>query len=118
MKLIIKNTTDHVVHPSPEINASFPSKMLFSWFDGTIKRGWKNPLKEGDLYDLDPESSCKRVMAVWTKHWQQQSDSKKAKGGKLSILPTLIKSFGGLFLSSMTVRLATVLLQQVMAKFS
>lgn len=37
---------------TPERFASFPSKMLFSWFDGLIWKGWKRTLATEDLWSL------------------------------------------------------------------
>ena len=89
---------EFVANPSPELAASYPSTLVFAWFDSIIKKGWKNPIQEEDLYDISPEFSCRNVMMTWTRHWQNQENKKKSKGEKLSILPTLILTFAIPFL--------------------
>ena len=102
-----------MANPSPEMNASFPSLITFSWFDGIIKRGWKTPIKEEHLYDLNPESNSVNVMRTWGKYWKQQINRKNSSGRQMNIVPALILAFGPLFFYAFINRLATVLLQQV-----
>ena len=111
--LICNDPTDFVANPSPEMNASFPSLITFSWFDGIIKRGWKTPIKEEHLYDLNPESNSVNVMRTWGKYWKQQINTKNSSGRQMNIVPALILAFGPLFFYAFINRLATVLLQQV-----
>ena len=87
--------------------------MVFAWFDSIIKKGWKNPITEEDLYDISPEYTCRSVMETWTKHWQSQVDEKKPKGKSLSILPTLILTFAAPFFMACINRIFSVLCQQV-----
>ena len=103
---------DYVANPSPEVAASYPSKLVFAWFDSTIKKGWKKPIREDDLHDMNPEFSCRNVMTTWTKHWQNQA-KKKTKGERLSILPTLILTFFIPFLEAGVNRVFSILCQQV-----
>ena len=122
--LVFSNHTDHVVNPSPELNASYPSRMTFAWFDGTIKRGWKNPIKEENLHDVNPDSSCKKVMADWTRFWNFQyqrkikdKDDDSSFKPKMTILPTMFLTFGTTYLLAGTNRLITILVQQVCLLF-
>ena len=87
--------------------------ITFSWFDGIIRQGWKNPIKEENLYDIHPESAAVNVMSRWSKFWKQQSDKKKPKGVRMSILPTMVLSFGPLYFYSFLNKLAQTLIQQV-----
>ena len=103
---------EYVANPSPEVTASYPSKLVFAWFDSTIKKGWKNPIREDDLHDMSPEFSCRNVMTTWTKYWQNQA-KKKTKGERLSILPTLILTFLIPFLEAGVNRVFSILCQQV-----
>jgi hypothetical protein len=52
-------------HPSPELGASFASKMFFSWFDSVIRAGWRKPLTAADVYDLPPADRCAGVVDTW-----------------------------------------------------
>ena len=87
--------------------------MVFAWFDSIIKKGWKNPITEEDLYDISPEYTCRSVMETWNKHWKSQVDDKKPKGKSLSILPTLILTFPAPFLEAGINRVLSILCQQV-----
>ena len=109
----ISNSIDYVSNPSPELAASYPSQMVFAWFDSIIKKGWKNPITEEDLYDISPEYTCRSVMETWNKHWKSQVDDKKPKGKSLLILPTLILTFAAPFLEACINRVFSVLCQQV-----
>ena len=109
----ISNFIDYVSNPSPELAASYPSQMVFAWFDSIIKKGWKNPITEEDLYDISPEYTCHSVMETWTKHWKSQVDDKKPKGKSLSILPTLILTFAAPFFEAGINRVLSILCQQV-----
>ena len=109
----ISNFIDYVSNPSPELAASYPSQMVFAWFDSIIKKGWKNPITEEDLYDISPENTCHSVMETWTKHWKSQVDDKKLKGKSFSILPTLILTFAAPFLEAGINRVLSILCQQV-----
>ncbi|CAD7079877.1 unnamed protein product [Hermetia illucens] len=109
----------------PELSASFLSKITYKWFDSLAWRGFRKPLEVEDLWDLKPEDSSKEVMPVFAKHWnrsvQKNSieapvEDHKAKFSKnsasvnftnpksvksrknASIMPPIVKSFGGVFL--------------------
>ena len=103
---------------SPEANATFVSKMFFAWFDGLIWKGWKNPLKADDLYELNPDDHSTHILPKWEENWQKQRErkSRNAKtpnGIYLSIVPTMIRSFGGLFAVASFVRFINILMQLV-----
>ena len=103
---------------SPEVNATFVSKMFFAWFDGMILKGWKNPLKADDLYDLHPEDSSSHIIPRWEENWEKQR-KRKSKANKtsgeiiLSIVPTIVRSFGGTFAVASFVRFINILMQLV-----
>ena len=105
--------SDFVANPSPEMTASYPSQIVYAWFDGIIKKGWKNPITEEDLHDINPDYSCRNVMKTWNRHWQNQAEKKKPKGEKMSILPTLILTFAIPFMEAGVNRVFSILCQQV-----
>lgn len=103
---------------SPEVNATFISKMFFAWFDGMIWKGWKKPLTADDLYDLHPDDSSRNIIPVWEQNWEKQKEqkSRNAKDANvvnLSIVPTMIRSFGGLFAVASFIRFINILMQMV-----
>ena len=91
--------------PSPESAASFPSRMLFTWFDGMVWRGWRRYLVNEDLWTLNPSDRCRGVIPVWDANWDEQKKAKQPKRKPLSILNTLVSSFGGVFAASAILQL-------------
>ena len=71
--------------PCPEILASCPSKLTFSWFTGFAWTGVKRTLVATDLWDLAPAIRSRRVVARFNRHWEKLSNSinfvKSASGG-------------------------------------
>ena len=102
--------------PSPEWTASFPNRLFFSWVDVMIIKGWKKPLTAEDMYDLNPNDGCRALNPVWERHWQRQ-EKKKFGLKPLSILPTLVVTFGLRYLQASCVQLVTILLNQVLRYF-
>lgn len=109
--------------PTPEISASFLSKVFFQWFDSFIWLGFKRPLENKDLWSMKPEDTSTEVSPLFLKYWNKSvakssqveplpgvtsatftksSASVNFSSGKAkkpaSILPALIKAFGGTFL--------------------
>ncbi|XP_073826057.1 multidrug-Resistance like Protein 1 isoform X6 [Musca autumnalis] len=109
----------------PESSASFLSRITYTWFDKMAWKGYRNPLEEDDLWDLCPQDSCKEVMPIFAYYWNKNirknykvdptqpkvkfSNGKVSfdnphgpkngkKQGEASIMPPIIKSFGGVFL--------------------
>ena len=91
--------------PSPESAASFPSRMLFTWFDGMVWRGWRRYLVNEDLWTLNPSDRCRGVIPLWDANWDNQKKAKQPKRKPLSILNTLVSSFGGVFAASAILQL-------------
>lgn len=110
--------------PCPELGASFLSKLFFQWFDKFILLGYKKPLENSDLWTMKPEDTSTEVTPLFMKYWNQsiakysQADqnsaltttatftkssasvnfvNKKSKK-QASIMPALVKAFGGTFL--------------------
>ncbi|XP_050076523.1 multidrug resistance-associated protein 1 isoform X2 [Anopheles maculipalpis] len=107
----------------PELAASFPSRIFFAWFDRLAWVGFRKPLEVEDLWKMKPEDSSKEVSPAFLHHWnktlektyQTRETSNDVTFKKLgntasvdfrttkskniaSILPALIKTFGGTFL--------------------
>ncbi|XP_013102325.2 multidrug resistance-associated protein 1 isoform X3 [Stomoxys calcitrans] len=118
----------------PENSASFLSRITYQWFDTMAWRGYRNPLEEKDLWDLRPQDSCKEVMPIFAYYWNKNvrknykvdpsqpkvkfsngkvsfdnphGDKNGRKKGEASIMPPIIKSFGGVFLFGSMMKLFT-----------
>lgn len=109
--------------PCPELGASFLSKVFYAWFDKFIWLGYKRPLENKDLWSMKPEDMSTEVTPLFLKYWNKSvaksSQVEPANGiasatfkkssasvnfsstkpkKQASILPALIKAFGGTFL--------------------
>ncbi|XP_053695519.1 multidrug resistance-associated protein 1 isoform X1 [Sabethes cyaneus] len=107
----------------PELSATFPSRLVFGWFDKLAWTGFKRPLVNEDLWNMKPEDASKEVSPLFMKYWNQtldrtyktyetndvtstasfkkqtsRVDFRTTKTKKIaSILPALTKAFGGTF---------------------
>ncbi|XP_050541854.1 multidrug resistance-associated protein 1 isoform X1 [Daktulosphaira vitifoliae] len=60
-----------VEKPCPEVKASYPSRILFSWFDTMAWTGYKRPLEAKDLWSMNYEDSSREVVPIFDKHWER-----------------------------------------------
>ncbi len=85
-----------------------------------IRKGYKKPLTEEDLYDLDPNDACRAVNPVWDGNWERhgkrQAEKNRGKSVRLSVAPVLIKTYGPIFFKGSAFALLSALLQQVVTK--
>ncbi|XP_055548703.1 multidrug resistance-associated protein 1 isoform X7 [Wyeomyia smithii] len=107
----------------PELSATFPSRLVFGWFDRLAWTGFKRPLVTEDLWNMKPEDASKEVSPLFMKYWNQtldrtyktyetndvtssasfkkqtsRVDFRTIKTKKIaSILPALTKAFGRTF---------------------
>lgn len=106
-----------VKNPSPEPTASFLNRILFHWFTYTTYIGFRRPLTENDIYDINPENTSKELIPPFDKYFaesvekgrRQQANKKKntkkddgnSKPSKItngSVTPAIIKAYGVPFL--------------------
>ena len=121
--MAISDSGEEDKNPCPEINATFPSVLLFNWFDSLAWTGYKRSLVEEDLWDLNPRDRSSTTVPMFNKNWEPQlklarlekreqpdasfgvgADAVKIETGSvekhrasLSVFPPLIKTFGGTF---------------------
>ncbi|KAI6200965.1 hypothetical protein M3Y96_00790800 [Aphelenchoides besseyi] len=69
--------------PSPEFQASFPSRLLFIWFSDIVKKGKQAPLLSEDLYDLDEEMESGYLAKQWNVLWQPAYEKYKKEKEEL-----------------------------------
>ena len=105
---LILNFLDQTENLTPETFASFPSKMLFSWFDSLAWKGWRSNLVMAELWNLPSVLRCRGVIPIWDKHWDS---AKKGAKKEVSILSTLVYSFGVEFGMSAVLTLIYTILQ-------
>ncbi|KAI8873555.1 P-loop containing nucleoside triphosphate hydrolase protein [Ramicandelaber brevisporus] len=59
----------------PEFRGSILSRVTYSWMDSFMYRGWKNPLNESDLYNLDSRLESSTLQAEFNKHIEAEMAS-------------------------------------------
>lgn len=47
------------------------SKLFYGWFDPMAWKGYRKPLENEDLWDMNPEDTSKEVMPLFDKYWKQ-----------------------------------------------
>lgn len=57
--------------PYPEQGASFLSRLFYTWFDPLAWKGYRKPLEQPDLWDMNPEDSSKEIMPIFMKYWDR-----------------------------------------------
>nr|CAD7396332.1 unnamed protein product [Timema cristinae] len=67
-------------NPSPFLEASFPSRLYFQWFDRFVCKGYRRPVTRSDLWGLNPEDTSKEVVPLFDKHWKQTLSKVHRKG--------------------------------------
>nr|XP_056714411.1 multidrug resistance-associated protein 1-like isoform X2 [Euleptes europaea] len=92
---------------SPEGNASFFSKITYSWYSRIITLGYKKPLERDDLFELNENDSSYVVCPDFEKQWRREllkstkdikvpvhkDVTRKAVFQKVSLLSPLWKTF-------------------------
>eukprot|EP00698_Gefionella_okellyi_P006037 TRINITY_DN1547_c0_g1_i4.p1 TRINITY_DN1547_c0_g1~~TRINITY_DN1547_c0_g1_i4.p1 ORF type:complete len:1227 (+),score=297.00 TRINITY_DN1547_c0_g1_i4:50-3682(+) len=87
------------------------SRLTFSFLSDLIWRGFRKPLTDKDLYDLDSRDSTQTVLSQFDKQWKAELarynaeqattlETEKAKVKKPSVSKSLIRAFGPYFATS------------------
>jgi ATP-binding cassette, subfamily C (CFTR/MRP), member 1 len=101
-------------NPSPEISASFLRRIFFQWFTKTTWTGWRRPLTEKDVFDINVEDSSAELYPQFAKYFKKivgnvEKNKSSVKASKspqsASISPAIRKAFGGPFWFSGILRL-------------
>ncbi|KAL0104453.1 hypothetical protein PUN28_017289 [Cardiocondyla obscurior] len=115
-----------VESPCPEQSSSFPSRLVFAWFDALAWKGFRKPLETSDLWSMNPEDMATEIVPKFDKYWNKNlrktdeliwtyfrvesakvsyrkasgqvdfNDGRKKKVA--SILPPICKAFGATFM--------------------
>lgn len=56
-------------NPSPEKGSSFLNQIFFHWFFPTVWYGWRRPLTESDIYDINQENTSRELVPPFDKHF-------------------------------------------------
>lgn len=128
-------------NPTPQLTASFPSKLFYAWATPLMWKGYKNPLELSCLWSVDPSLTSRGSVPIFDKYYDApsnqskncyvkvptsvepmsieeakeeidpKSDEKQTKPS--SILGPLVKAFGGQFLFGSFLHLIHVVMTMV-----
>ncbi|XP_040171084.1 multidrug resistance-associated protein 1-like isoform X2 [Anopheles arabiensis] len=103
-------------NPNPELRSSFFSRLFYLYFDSYAWRGFRKPLTDDDMYDLNPEDTSRALVPPFDKYWYESVEKGRRKqiaadkkAGKTnlvykpnaatngSVLPAMVKAYGGPF---------------------
>ena len=111
---IYDETLKNVSNLSPEMSASFPSKLTFFWATSLMWKGYKNPLEPSMLWSMNPKITSRGIVPLFDSCFNQEVekanrknppeknkdsdknsiDKKEIRKARISILWPLIKTFG------------------------
>lgn len=57
----------------PEMRASFASKLLFWWFNDMSILGWKKPLTNEDLWELNPDDRTENIASQFEQYYRHST---------------------------------------------
>ena len=105
---------NYLENECPEISASIPSKLTFSWVTSIIWKGFRNTLDTSMLWALHPGVSSRGVVPIFDSFYTpiieeakqkdklnreaENKESEDIEKTKVSVFPALVKTFGYEFL--------------------
>uniref|UniRef100_A0A8C2I0H9 Uncharacterized protein n=1 Tax=Cyprinus carpio TaxID=7962 RepID=A0A8C2I0H9_CYPCA len=104
---------------NPEAKATFLSRITFNWFNSMVIKGFKRPLVQEDMWDLNEKDStqtiCQEFEDIMTKELKKKEKKKKKKDSESNypnswLVPTIAKTFKGVLLESALFKLIQDLL--------
>lgn len=64
--------------PCPDTFTSYPTRLFYAWFDSFIWKGYKKPLENEDLWDINAEETTKEVLPAFNKYWNRSQAKSSA----------------------------------------
>jgi ATP-binding cassette subfamily C (CFTR/MRP) protein 1 len=58
-------------NPSPELHSSYLRQLFFQWFDKTTWTGWRQPLSEQQIYDINPDDASAELVPPFDKYFNE-----------------------------------------------
>ena len=98
--------------PPPQISSSFFATIAYTWITPFMWKGYRTPLKQEDLYDIDPKFSSEEKSVIFERN-MSTTDPKKMNpetGRHRSLFPSIFKTFGSEFFLSCTFKVMADLL--------
>ena len=75
--------------PCPQLRASFFNKIVFAWVSGLVWKGFRQPLKPEDLWDMNPKIASSGLVPIFDQHFE----TSKRKAAKDHALTTTAATF-------------------------
>ncbi|OQV17405.1 Multidrug resistance-associated protein 1 [Hypsibius exemplaris] len=72
------------LQPCPEQYSSFPNRLTFWWFTSLAILGYRRPLVQTDLWDVNPEDKTKLSVDKFEKYWRQEMATMRRSSGDYS----------------------------------
>ncbi|CAI7787292.1 unnamed protein product, partial [Closterium sp. NIES-54] len=74
-----------IAGPSPELSASWPSFLFWSWIAPFMHYGYRKVVQEDDLYELNPVESTQQSVDCWNRAWQTELALEQARAEKMRL---------------------------------
>lgn len=65
------------VNPSPELKASIVNRLFFWFFDKTAWTGWRNPLTEKNIYDINPSVASSELVPEFDRNFKRSLEKQR-----------------------------------------
>lgn len=73
-----KNTTyPKSSNPSPELRTGAFVKIFYAWFEPTAWKGFRRPLVESDIYDINPENTSAELVPKFDTNFERSVKKSK-----------------------------------------
>ncbi|XP_050405988.2 multidrug resistance-associated protein 1 [Patella vulgata] len=70
----------------PEVRASYPAQLVYSWVTSLVVLGYRKGLEESDVWDLNPRDTSERLEPQFEKYWKRECLKAQRKSTRSEIL--------------------------------
>jgi hypothetical protein len=71
------STYPKYANPSPEMRSGALNQLFYQWFTATAWKGYKNPLTEADIYDINPQFASNELTPKFDKYFGESIERNK-----------------------------------------
>ncbi|GMH44339.1 hypothetical protein BSKO_12273 [Bryopsis sp. KO-2023] len=100
-------------HVCPEATAGLFSRLTFGWMGPLIRLGYKAPLEDCDVWNLPPGDNSAEINEVYQGHWQTEAKKPRKNNLPPSLVNTMVKTVGYLFLKAIPLKFISDISQLV-----
>ena len=87
-------------NPCPKISSSFFNQLTFEWATPLLWKGWRRPLEQQDMWQVDPKLTSRGIVPVFDDNFHRGSKKKgydSLQANQVSLFPALFYTFGPMF---------------------